>query len=113
MNTVDAIAMEEEHKDCRKMVFDWNKAALLIRERQPTEASAGLRGDWEWTGGNIYGNGSPIVDSDTYLTSTWAIPELDLDGEILECWCWQDETQWNARSKWPESALQILNGEET
>ena len=33
------------------MVFDWNKAAQIIKERGATNASAGLSGDWEYTGG--------------------------------------------------------------
>lgn len=34
------------------MVFDWDKAARIIRERKPSTAAAGLSGDWEYTGGD-------------------------------------------------------------
>ena len=91
-----------------KRVFDWDKAARLIKERKPKCAAAGLGGDWEWTGGDIYKNGEIVTDDYTYLSSTWAIPELDLDGEIIPCWIWETETEWNSGTKWPKSAKNIL-----
>jgi hypothetical protein len=97
-------------------VFDWVKAAQLIRDRflsgNLEVASAGLRDDWEYTGGKIFENGSPIPEEDTYtyLSSTWAIPELSLDGDIFECWVWKkDFPDWNSGTYWPEEALQVLN----
>lgn len=96
------------------MVFDWNKAARLIAERKPTIASAGLSGDWEYTGGDIWKDGAPISVDDTYvyLASTWASPELDLDDEIIDCFIMEDEVPdaWGkdyAHIYWPESALEI------
>lgn len=35
-------------------VFDWNRAARLIKDNNVKTASAGLKGDWEWTGGTIF-----------------------------------------------------------
>lgn len=94
------------------MVFDWNKAARLIRERKPECASAGLRDDWEWTGGIIYKDGEPVMDDYTYLSSTWAVPELNMDGDIVECFRMEYEAPgWNSDTKWPQSALNILNAE--
>jgi hypothetical protein len=91
------------------MVFDWDKAAQLIRERQPQRASAGLRGDWEWTGGTIYQDGKPVTNDYTFLASNWATPELSLDGVVVECWRYQkDAPGWDSDTKWPESALAIL-----
>jgi hypothetical protein len=93
-------------------VFDWDKAARLIREKKPSHAGAGLEDDWEWTGGDIYRDGEPITDSYTYLFSTWAIPELEMDDELIECWVYHsDKPEWNQDTKWPESALKILRGE--
>ena len=40
--------------DKEVMVFDWDKAAEIIKKRKPTYAAAGLRQDWENTGGLIY-----------------------------------------------------------
>lgn len=93
-------------------VFDWDEAARLIRERQPETASAGLESDWEWTGGEIYSREDGInTDSYTYLSSNWATPQLDLDGEIIDCWKYERDTPgWDAGTKWPESARKILAG---
>ena len=91
------------------MVFDWDKAARIIKKRKPKIASAGLRSDWEVTGGTICKNGKPDLKSYTYLASAWAVPELDLDGEIIECYVMKNETKWDAKTKWPESSLKILN----
>ena len=91
-----------------QIVFDWDRAAELIRERQPITASASLAQDWEYTGGTIYENGEPIRDSYTYLSSNWATPELDMDGDVVPCWKYKSETKWDSDTKWPETALAIL-----
>lgn len=110
MDNLAAFAMGKANRGKPSMVFDWDKAAQLIRERQPKEASAGLAQDWEWTGGLIFAAGEPVLDSYTFLSSTWATPELDMDGEVIPCWRWRAETEWDSGTKWPESALAILRG---
>lgn len=113
MNTFAAALMGMANRGKELMVFDWDKAALLIKAKKPEWAAAGLRGDWEYTGGTIYENGKPVKDSYTYLSSTWAVPELDMDGETIECYRMKSETpEWSSDTKWPESALLILNGGE-
>lgn len=100
-----------QERGAEDRVFDWHKAATLIKERKPTMASAGLQGDWEWTGGPIFEDGKPVPRDKTYtyLMSSWAIPELDLDGEVQECWCRPSEhPEWGAETYWPESALALL-----
>lgn len=111
MNTALAFIQGELHRDCDLMVFDWDKAAQIIRERQAQEASAGLSGDWECTGGQILEGGKPIDKEDiyTYLASTWATPELEIDGEIIPCFKLQKDTPgWNSSTFWPESARMVL-----
>lgn len=96
-----------------KMVFDWNTAAMLIREKRPEIARAGLCGDWEYTGGTIYKGGKPVKNTYTYLASTRAVPELDMDGDIVECFRMEHEVPgWDSKTKWPKSALDILSAEE-
>lgn len=95
-------------------VFDWIKAATLIKEHQPIDASAGLQGDWEWTGGLIWENGAPVPAEDTYtyLASTWAIPEIEIDFYMIDCWIWQtDSPGWDSGTYWPPEALAIVKGE--
>lgn len=93
-------------------VFDWDKAARIIRERRPHAAYAGLAEDLAETFSAIYADGEPLKDGSGYLASTWATPELYLDGDSVDCWLWEHETEWDADTRWPESALGILNGEE-
>ena len=110
MNNREAFMMGLANHGKEMMVFDWDKAARLIKERKPECASAGLRNDWEWTGGTIYEDGQPVMDDYTYLSSTWAVPELNMDGEIVECFRMEHEVpEWNSDTKWPKSALDILN----
>jgi hypothetical protein len=110
MDTISAMARAlAAGPDARLRVFDWEKAARLIVERKPELASAGLQDDWDWTGGVIARNGDPVRDSYTYLASMWAIPEIGLDGELIDCWKYKDETPgWDSHTKWPPEALAIL-----
>ena len=97
------------------MVFDWHKAARLIKERKPKIASAGLSQDWDKTGGVIWQDGAPVANLNTYLASKWAIPEINIDGVVIECMKLKHEppeaNQWDAKTNWPDSALEILNSE--
>lgn len=109
MDTVKAFIMGEANRRKELMVFDWDKAARLIRESGVSVASAGLRSDWEYTGGVIFEDGKPYMNDYTYLASTWAVPELNLDGEIVECYKMKSKTPgWDSDTKWPESSLKIL-----
>lgn len=113
MDSMSAFARGEMSRGAPTRVFDWVRAAERINEVKPSMASAGLSGDWEYTGGLIYtADGIPDED-DTYvfLASTWAIPELSLDGAIEDCWTWQGDTGWGAHTYWPEEARRILSGD--
>jgi hypothetical protein len=109
MDTLSAFAMGEANRGKEQMVFDWDKAAKRITEVHPESASAGLRGDWGWTGGEIYRDGEPVRSEYTYLASTWATPELEMDGDVEPCYRMQSEVpNWDSDTKWPDSALKIL-----
>lgn len=115
MDTFSAFARGQANRGKPEMVFDWEKAAQIIKERGAQEASAGLRGDWEYTGGQILESGKPVPKEDTYtyLASTWATPELEVDGERMDCWRYEENTPgWDSGTYWPEEALKILNGGE-
>ena len=103
----DIISKGELNRTNRSKIFDWDKAAALIKDRRPKIAEAGLDGDWDYTGGTIYRDGNPVLDDYTYLSSTWANPTLVMDGEEIECYTY--DCEWDEETKWPESALQILN----
>lgn len=110
MDILSAFAMGEANRGKPLMVFDWDKAARLIRDRKPRVAEAGLAGDWGYTGGAIFADGKPVTDSYTYLASTWATPQISLDGNVEDCYKMQKDTpEWDSDTKWPESALKILS----
>ena len=116
MNSLIAFAMGESNRGKELMVFDWDKAAQIIKDSVATYASAGLRGDWEWTGGDwewtggtIFKDGEIVTDDYTYLSSTWAVPELFIDGDFIPCYKMERETPgWGCTTKWPHSAIKIL-----
>lgn len=112
MDTLQAIAINNSTPDGNEKVFDWDKAAKIIKERKPETASAGLTEDWFWTGGIIYENGKPIINEYTFLASRWATPVLILDDEEIDCYQPKGYHGWNENTKWPESALKILEFEE-
>ena len=110
MNTMSAFAMGDANRGRELMVFDWDKAAQMIKDSGYKEASAGLRGDWEWTGGTIFEDGKINKDDYTYLSSTWAVPEIEIDGDTNECYKMQHEVpEWDSDTKWPDSAVEIIN----
>ena len=111
MDSLSAFAMGQANRGKEMMVFDWDKAARLIKEQNAQNASAGLAADWEYTGGAILADGRLVPQDDTYvfLASTWAIPELQIDCEMVDCFKMQSETPgWDSETYWPESALAIL-----
>lgn len=108
MNTIAAFANGLAYRGRERMVFDWDKAAQLIREHNAKDADAGLSGDWENTGGAILRDGQPCKDY-TYLASTWAEPEIEIDGTIMPCYKMESQTPgWDEGTRWPASALAIL-----
>ena len=111
MDTALAFARGQASQGNEMKVFDWEFAAKRIRDTKPVEACAGLAGDWEWTGGTIYRDGKPTDRDDnyTYLASTWATPELELDGVKEDCFRMESNTPgWEADTFWPDEALAIL-----
>jgi hypothetical protein len=114
MDSMAAFAMGKANQDRELMVFDWIRAARMIHDSNATEVSAGLAGDWEWTGGQIITDGKPTPRDDTYvyLASTWARPEIEINGDRHDCFVMQSETPgWDCDTYWPPEAKAILRGE--
>jgi len=112
MDSMAAMAMGRAAKAAGATikVFDWDKAAQIIKERKPQRADAGLAGDFEYTRGTIYRDGQIVTDDDVlYLASNWAAPTLILDdSEEIVCSREEAGSGWDAKTKWPESARHIL-----
>lgn len=111
MDTVSASICGLANKGKERKVFDWVQAARIIKKRGAKNARAGLADDWEWTGVDILKNGVPVPQEDTcvYLASNWATPELNVDGEVMDCYKMQSETPgWDSDTYWPEEARKEL-----
>ena len=95
-------------------VFDWKKAAEIIRDKNPEgEVSAGLFDCWSETAGTIWENGKPVSKKgNPFLSSEWATPMLSIKQEggwlFLPCYVDENETDWNEKTRWPPEALTIL-----
>lgn len=113
MDTMKAFMLAQANAGKEHKVFDWDKAAQIIKDRGFPDAAAGLSEDWGWTGGVIFSEGIPVGNY-TYLSSNWATPELELDdAESIPCFCMESEhPEWGSDTKWPLSSLIILFGEE-
>ncbi len=95
------------------MVFDWIKAATIIRDQQPTIARAGLRDDWKYTRGTIWRDGKPTLRKDkyTFLAYLWATTVLKLNSKAaaIECYQQYDELpNYDQSTFWPVEALAIV-----
>ena len=111
----DMITRAESAKNDKPKIFDWDKAAAIIKAKLKEDpnivAEAGLEGDWSYTGGCIFSEGKPVNDSYTYLYSRWAIPTLVInDSESFECYT-DDNSRFDEKSKWDEVSLAILNND--
>ena len=95
-----------------KMVFDWEKAAEVLRERQPVAASVSFIGKHERTEPVlIYRDGEPTPDPRTFCPyDAFDKPTLLIDGDEIECFRLENTiTTWAIDEYWPESARRILN----
>ena len=109
MDTMECMMMGIMNRGCPRRIFDWKKAAEIIRDEKPSHVGAGIEGDWEYTGGTIYRDGEIVEDSYTYLSSTWAKPQICVDGDFRDCFLMEGETEWNKGTKWPDEAKAILD----
>lgn len=111
MDSLSAMARGQASKGRPLKVFDWKRAAEIIRDENPDYCEAGLAGDMEWTAGTIYANGKIIDDSYTYLASTWATPVIVVDGDERDCFVMEPDTDWDSGTKWPDEARAILTSD--
>lgn len=110
MDTLSSFAKGEANRNKDLKVFDWDKAAKIIKEGNHKNASAGLAEDMYWTAGNIFVDGEmPDSIFKPYLASTWATPVLIIDDDEFDCYKMQSETDgWNSDTFWPDSAREIM-----
>lgn len=101
------------HEKNERRVFDWNKAARVLRDRDETTCKACIIEDYNETVGFILVDGRPAIDHPLpYLSSCWGTPCLVFEnGDSMPCWIPQSESpDWTGYTYWPESARNILKG---
>jgi len=109
MDHLSAMARGIANRGREQKVFDWDKAAKIIVECGVKGAVAGLSGDFEYTGDQILIDGIPQKEHlYCYFASTWATPQLLIDGKYIDCYKMESDTDWDHETVWPESALAIL-----
>lgn len=112
MNTPDALEMGRLNRHKELMVFDWIKAAEIIRYYNVKNACVGLHGDWLQDGNSILKDGRPVRECRVFFASTWAEPELKIGNKIIKCYRMQNEVpSWDGKTYWPKEALDILHGD--
>lgn len=113
MDHINAFMMGEANRNRPLMVFDWVKAAKLIVENHNKTISAGLAGDWEYTGGIIWKHRKPVSKDNTcvYLAPTWATPEIEIYGYKQDVFIYKTESpngEWDAYTYYPIEARRII-----
>ena len=112
MNPLKVFANGIATRNQESKVFDWQKAANLIKEALKANpklyVEAGLEEDWSCTADVIMQNGE-VVHGMPYLASTWATPIVVIGEVEHECYKMAHEVpDWNYDTVWPEVALDIL-----
>ena len=117
MNNIQAFINGEANRNKERMVFDWNKAVEIIKDRNLQNCAAGLDGDFGYTAGIILSDGKPYTDDYTYLASTWAKPQLIImdssgcdfdDCETIDCFVMEGETKFNESTKFPQDLIDLF-----
>jgi hypothetical protein len=109
---MQAFMMGQANRNNELKVFDWNKAAQIIKDNKFQNAEAGLMEDWNYTADQIFDNNLPTLKENTYtyLASTWATPSIYINGVFIECYKMQSETPgWDQHTFWPEDSRKILS----
>ena len=106
---MQAFGRAQAAKGNEPMVFDWDRAAQILKDNSVQNAQAGLEEDWEYTGGDILVDGKIPKKSYTFLSSTWARPQLQYQGELINCYKMRKDTpNWSSEIFWPDSARKIF-----
>lgn len=126
MDTFAAGILGMANRGREQMVFDWEKAANIIKDYleehngEDIEIAASLRGNEGNTYGFIYSNGKFNTDDHGYLASTWAKPQIVIfnyslndmyedEGTKIPCYKMQHEVpDWNASTWFPKEFTDIL-----
>lgn len=79
--------------------MDWKKVQEIVNEHPNSVVYAGLMEDWNNTSGLIFAKGE-YYNGYVYGCSVWATPIVDVDGEEIECWTYEETEEGSGKPKW-------------
>lgn len=88
--------------------MDWKKVQQIVDENPNAVIYAGLQEDWNNTSGLIFAEGK-YYDGYVYGCSTWATPIVDVDGEEIECWTYEETEEGSGKPKWWGNGQELLD----
>lgn len=80
--------------------MDWDKVQKLVDKHPNSVICAGLLEDWGNTSGLIFANGEYYNGRYIYDRSVWATPIVDIDGEEIECWTYNESKEATGTPGW-------------
>ena len=80
--------------------MDWDKVQKLVDKHPNSVIYAGLLEDWGHTSGLIFANGEYYNGRYIYDRSIWATPIVDIDGEEIECWTYNESKEATGIPEW-------------
>lgn len=93
--------------------FDWAKAKDIIdnavAENPSCRISVGLREDWNNTSDVVYDGGKWCEATWFYGCSSWATPIIDIEGEEIECWTYEETKERDSVAQWVLERAGVLN----
>jgi hypothetical protein len=90
------------------MVFDWERAAKLMKAYDGENVRAGMKNAWTDfydNAGFILKNGEAVNEAGI-VASYNATPTIEIDGRLFPCFRWADESDHSA--SWTDAAVEIM-----
>ena len=88
--------------------MDWQKVQEIVDKHPNSIIYAGLMEDWGNTSGLIYAEGK-YYDGYVYSNSVWATPIVDVDGEEIEWWAYEQTEEGSGKPSWWGNGQELLD----
>lgn len=91
-----------------KKFMDWNKVKEVVENHPHSVIYAGLMEDWNNTSGLIFAKGK-YYDGYVFGCSVWATPIVDVDGEEIECWTYEETKEHSDKPIWWGNGQKLID----
>jgi hypothetical protein len=88
--------------------MNWKKVQEIVDAHPNSVIYAGLMEDWNNTSGLIFAKGR-YYDGYVFGCSTWATPIVDVDGEEIECWTYEETKEGSDKPNWWGNGQKLLD----